>query len=241
MSNFDSNIIKNPEIFEQNRLAAHSDHVCYKNELEKIKGKSSLRYDMNGLWKFAYAKNQSLAPCGFEAADYDCKGWDEIRVPAHIQMEGYDVPIYTNTTYPWEADEFIKPGEVPEIFNPVASYVKYFTIPENMKNKRVCISFQGVESGFALWLNGHYVGYSEDTFDPSDFELTDYIIEVRTSLRSESGNGHQAAGVRIRIFTDSQAFSEMYFCMPFLVHMWRICQLFLHLMIPLTRAHLVCQ
>ena len=182
MGNFDSNIIKNPEIFEQNRLAAHSDHVCYKNELEKIKGKSSLRYDMNGLWKFAYAKNQSLAPCGFEAADYDCKGWDEIRVPAHIQMEGYDVPIYTNTTYPWEADEFIKPGEVPEIFNPVASYVKYFTIPENMKNKRVCISFQGVESGFALWLNGHYVGYSEDTFDPSDFELTDYIIEGENKL-----------------------------------------------------------
>lgn len=182
MSNFDSNIIKNPEIFEQNRLAAHSDHVCYKNELEKNKGKSSLRYDMNGLWKFAYAKNQSLAPCGFEAADYDCKGWDEIRVPAHIQMEGYDVPIYTNTTYPWEADEFIKPGEVPEIFNPVASYVKYFTIPENMKNKRVCISFQGVESGFALWLNGHYVGYSEDTFDPSDFELTDYIVEGENKL-----------------------------------------------------------
>lgn len=182
MSNFDPNIIKNPEIFEQNRLAAHSDHVCYKNELEKIKGKSSLRYDMNGLWKFAYAKNQSLAPCGFEAADYDCKNWDEIRVPAHIQMEGYDVPIYTNTTYPWEADEAIKPGEVPEIFNPVASYVKYFTIPENMKNKRVCISFQGVESGFALWLNGHYVGYSEDTFDPSDFELTDYIVEGENKL-----------------------------------------------------------
>ena len=182
MNNFDPNIIKNPEIFEQNRLAAHSDHVCYKNELEKIKGKSSLRYDMNGLWKFAYAKNQSLAPCGFEAADYDCKGWDEIRVPAHIQMEGYDVPIYTNTTYPWEADESIKPGEVPEIFNPVASYVKYFTIPENMKNKRVCISFQGVESGFALWLNGHYVGYSEDTFDPSDFELTDYIVEGENKL-----------------------------------------------------------
>ena len=182
MNNFDPNIIKNPEIFEQNRLAAHSDHVCYKNELEKIKGKSSLRYDMNGLWKFAYAKNQSLAPCGFEAVYYDCKSWDEIRVPAHIQMEGYDVPIYTNTTYPWEADESIKPGEVPEIFNPVASYVKYFTIPENMKNKRVCISFQGVESGFALWLNGHYVGYSEDTFDPSDFELTDYIVEGENKL-----------------------------------------------------------
>lgn len=186
-------------------------------------------------------KNQSLAPCGFEAADYDCKGWDEIRVPAHIQMEGYDVPIYTNTTYPWEADEFIKPGEVPEIFNPVASYVKYFTIPENMKNKRVCISFQGVESGFALWLNGHYVGYSEDTFDPSDFELTDYIVEGENKLAVRVWKWTSSSWCEDQDFTDFQAFSEMYFCMPFLVHMWRICQLFLHLMIPLTMVHLVCQ
>ncbi len=182
MNNFDPNIIKNPEIFQQNRLPAHSDHVCYRNELEKINGRSSLRMDLSGLWKFAYAKNQSLAIEGFEAADYDCKYWDDIRVPAHIQMEGYGVPIYTNTTYPWEADEAIKPGEIPEIFNPVASYVKYFTIPDNMKNKKICISFQGVESGFALWLNGHYVGYSENTFDPADFDLTDYIVDGENKL-----------------------------------------------------------
>ena len=185
MSNFDSNIIKNPEIFEQNRLAAHSDHVCYKNELEKIKGKSSLRYDMNGLWKFAYAKNQSLAPCGFEAADYDCKGWDEIRVPAHIQMEGYDAPQYANVQYPWEGHEEIYPGQIPERFNPVASYVKYFEVPEEMQGKRLFISFQGAESGIALWLNGQFVGYSEDSFTPSEFELTEYVKEGENKLAAQ--------------------------------------------------------
>ena len=182
MGEFDINIVKNPEIFEQNRLAAHSDHVCYKNINEKLLGKSSYRMDLNGLWKFAYAKNMQLAIEGFEKSDYDCSNWDEIRVPAHIQMEGYGVPIYTNTTYPWEADEFIEPGEIPEIFNPVASYVRYFELPEDMKDKKINISFQGVESGFAVWLNGHYVGYSENTFDPADFELTDYLVEGENKL-----------------------------------------------------------
>lgn len=155
------------------QISCTFDHVCYKNIKEKILGKSSYRMNLNGLWKFAYAKNMALAIEGFEKADYDCSNWDEIRVPAHIQMEGYGVPIYTNTTYPWEADEFIEPGEIPEIFNPVASYVRYFELPEEMKDKKINISFQGVESGFAVWLNGHYVGYSENTFDPADFELTD--------------------------------------------------------------------
>ena len=72
MGEFDINIVKNPEIFEQNRLAAHSDHVCYKNIKEKILGKSSYRMNLNGLWKFAYAKNMALAIEGFEKADYDC-------------------------------------------------------------------------------------------------------------------------------------------------------------------------
>lgn len=182
MKQFDYAMVKDPEYFRDGRLDAHSDHVYYASEEEAVDRETSYRESLNGLWKFQYARNYESAIPGFEAEEYNCKDWEDIYVPAHIQMEGYDVPIYTNTTYPWEADEFIKPGEVPEIFNPVASYVKYFTIPENMKNKRVCISFQGVESGFALWLNGHYVGYSEDTFDPSDFELTDYIVEGENKL-----------------------------------------------------------
>ena len=90
MDKFDINILKNPEIFEQNRLPAHSDHIAYATENERISQETSLRENLNGLWKFAYAKNMAHAIDGFEKVDFDCHTWDDIRVPAHIQMEGYD-------------------------------------------------------------------------------------------------------------------------------------------------------
>ena len=182
MENFDYNIVKNPEIFEQNRMPAHSDHICYASEYEKKAKKSSLSVKLDGLWKFSYAKNMSLAVQGFESEEYDCRSWDDIRVPAHIQMEGYDAPQYANVQYPWDGKEVLRPGQIPEEFNPVASYVKYFTLPEHMKGHKVCISFEGVESGFAVWLNGSYVGYSEDTFDASDFDLTPYLLDGENKL-----------------------------------------------------------
>ena len=77
--------------------------------------------------------------------------------------------------YPWDGYENIEPGEIPESFNPVASYVKYFELPAFMRGRRVFVSFQGAESGLALWLNGHYIGYAEDSFTPSEFELTEFI------------------------------------------------------------------
>ena len=174
---FDFNIVKNPEIFEQNRLPVHSDHDCYLSEYERNAGESSLYRKLDGIWKFSYAKNMALAVNGFEKEEYDCKPWDDIRVPAHIQMEGYDAPQYANVQYPWDGKQNAVPGEIPMEFNPVASYVRYFSIPENMKGHKICISFQGVESGFAVWLNGSYVGYSENSFDPADFDLTPYIRE----------------------------------------------------------------
>lgn len=182
MCEFDFEIVKNPEIFMQNRLPAHSDHVCYASGYEMREGRSSLRYDLNGLWKFSYAKNSKTAVKGFEADEFDCSDWEEIRVPAHIQMEGYDIPHYTNCNYPWDGKEAVEPGEIPMQFNPTASYIRYFSVPEHMKGKRLCISFQGVESGFALWLNGTYVGYSENSFDPAEFELTPYIREGENKL-----------------------------------------------------------
>ena len=174
---FDFNIVKNPEIFEQNRLPVHSDHDCYLSEYERNAGESSLYRKLDGIWKFSYAKNMALAVNGFEKEEYDCRPWDDIRVPAHIQMEGYDAPQYANVQYPWDGKQNAVPGEIPMEFNPVASYVRYFSIPENMKGHKICISFQGVESGFAVWLNGSYVGYSENSFDPADFDLTPYIRE----------------------------------------------------------------
>ncbi len=182
MKTFDFEIVKNIDIFEQNRMNAHSDHVCYASWFEHAEGNSSYRECLDGLWKFAYAPNMAQAIPGFEAEDYNCKTWNDIRVPAHIQMEGYDKPHYTNTTYPWEGRELIMPGEIPMEFNPVASYVKYFTVPEHMKGNRICVSFQGVESGFALWLNGQYIGYSEDSFDVAEFELTPYLKEGENKL-----------------------------------------------------------
>ena len=171
MSTFDYNKVKDPLFFQENRLPVHSDH---KSDIPKL--------SLNGLWKFAYAPNYRVSAHGFEAADYDCKCWADIRVPAHIQMEGYDSPQYVNLQYPWDGREEVKPGEIPERFNPVGQYVKYFAVPEGWEGKPLYISFQGVESAFALWMNGTYVGYSEDTFTPSEFDLTPYVKEGENKL-----------------------------------------------------------
>ena len=185
MKTFDYSLVKDPQYFKDGRMDAHSDHTYYRDGEEAKEKETSFRYDLNGIWKFHYARNYGSAIPGFEKTEYCCKDWDDIRVPAHIQMEGYDVPQYANVQYPWEGHEDIHPGEIPEHFNPVASYVKYFEVPEEMQGKRLFISFQGAESGIALWLNGHFVGYSEDSFTPSEFELTEYAKEGENKLAAQ--------------------------------------------------------
>ena len=190
MKAFDYSLVKDPQYFCDNRMEAHSDHVYYRdgNEMQTAVQdgtETSFRYSLNGLWKFHYARNYKSAVQGFEKEDYCCYDWEDIHVPAHIQMEGYDAPQYANVQYPWEGHEEIYPGQIPERFNPVASYVKYFTVPEHMKGKRLFISFQGAESGLALWLNGAFVGYSEDSFTPSEFELTDYLKDGQNKLAAQ--------------------------------------------------------
>lgn len=185
MKAFNYELVKDPTYFNDNRVAAHSDHRYYADREKMEQDVEDYRFSLNGLWKFHYAKNYNCIIPGFEKEDYCCKSWDDIRVPAHIQMEGYDAPQYANVQYPWEGREEIQPGEIPTQFNPVASYVKYFEVPETMKGKRVFVSFQGAESGIALWLNGTFVGYSEDTFTPSEFELTPYLCEGENKLAAQ--------------------------------------------------------
>ena len=185
MKTFDYSLVKDPQYFKDGRMDAHSDHTYYRDGDEAQEKETSFRYDLNGIWKFHYARNYGNTIPGFEKEEYCCKDWDDIRVPAHIQMEGYDAPQYANVQYPWEGHEDIHPGEIPEHFNPVASYVKYFEVPEEMQGKRLFISFQGAESGIALWLNGHFVGYSEDSFTPSEFELTEYVKEGENKLAAQ--------------------------------------------------------
>jgi beta-galactosidase len=179
---FEIKKIHDPKFFKENCMAAHSDHVAYADETEAEEKKSSFRLSLDGIWKFHYARNYAQTVNGFEAETFDCKCWDDIRVPAHIQMEGYDIPQYVNIQYPWDGREDVWRDTVPSEFNPVASYVKYFTLPEGFMKNGLYVSFQGVESGFALWLNGHYVGYSEDSFTPSDFDLTPYVKEGENKL-----------------------------------------------------------
>ncbi len=172
---FDSHRIHDPKFFKENCMPVHSDHAGYKNAEEAAAKESSYRFSLDGIWKFHYAKNDTQTVADFETPEYDCRPWDDIRVPAHIQMEGYDVPQYVNIQYPWDGREDIWRDSVPTEFNPVASYVKYFTLPDDFVKSGLYISFQGVESGFALWFNGHYIGYSEDSFTPSEFDLTPYV------------------------------------------------------------------
>lgn len=175
MKTFDYNLVKDPTYFQDKREDAHSDHRYYETIEKMRQGQDEFKYSLNGIWKFHYARNYQSTIAGFQEEEYCCKSWEDIRVPAHIQMEGYDVPQYVNTQYPWEGKEEIKPGEIPTCFNPVASYVKYFEVPEQMKGKRIFVSFQGAESGLAVWLNGKFIGYSEDSFTPADFEVTSFL------------------------------------------------------------------
>lgn len=185
MKTFAYDRVKDPQYFRDGRLDAHSDHIYYASESDMLTGSSEYAESLNGIWKFHYAKNYKAVVPGFEREEYCCGDWDDIRVPAHIQMEGYDAPQYSNVQYPWEGREDICPGEIPGHFNPVASYVKYFAVPERMKGKRLFISFQGAESGIALWLNGRFIGYSEDSFTPSEFELTDYVRDGQNKLAAQ--------------------------------------------------------
>lgn len=175
--NFTTEWLADPKVFAVNRLAAHSSHAFYKTKAEAESKKSSFIKSLNGIWKFHYAMNLTQTVQGFESTEMNCDAWDDIRVPGCIQMQGYSAPQYVNIMYPWDGSEAIEPGALPQEFHPVGSYVTYFTVDKAWAGKPVLISFQGVESAMALWCNGQFVGYAEDSFTPSDFDLTPFVKE----------------------------------------------------------------
>ena len=182
MKTFEYRLVKDPEYYRDGREDAHSDHTCYGSWEELEKGESALRLCLNGMWKFRYAKNYEAAPAGFEREEADCREWEEIPVPAHIQLAGYDAPQYVSSRYPWEGHEAVRPGEIPQKYNPTACYVKYLRIPEQMQGKRMYLTFGGAESGMALWVNGTFAGYSEDSFTPSEFDVTELLKEGENKI-----------------------------------------------------------
>ena len=187
--NADMKWLDNPEVFKVNQLEPHSDHCYYLDYSDMKKEKNPLLQSLNGQWEFAYSKNVMERPVDFYKETFDASGFDKIMVPGHIELAGYDKIRYINTMYPWEGKEYHRGAYSMEAtgaeegmfseaqYNPVGSYIKYFDLDKNMCGKRIYICFEGVEEAMYLWLNGQFIGYAEDSFTPSEFELTPYIKE----------------------------------------------------------------
>lgn len=179
--------LDNPEVFRVNQIEAHSDHNYYLNYEEFKSGKNKLMQSLNGEWDFKFSINVMERPMNFYQTDYDRSGFDKILVPGHIELAGYDQIRYINTLYPWEGKRYLRgahsidgAGDGAGMFskaeyNPVGSYVKHFDLDENLVGKRIHICFEGVEEAMYVWLNGEFIGYAEDSFAPSEFDLTPYI------------------------------------------------------------------
>lgn len=178
--------LENPEVFRVNRINAHSDHLYFEtlDEAETLT-ELKLKQSLNGVWKFSYAENPEERIKNFYEKDFDCSEFADINVPGHIQMQGFDRMQYINTLYPWDGREHLRPPYISKKYNPVGSYVKEFEVDEKLKGKRTFISFQGVETAFYVWVNGEFVGYSEDSFTPSEFEITDLLQEGKNRVAVE--------------------------------------------------------
>ena len=187
------NWLTDPTVFRVNRLDAHSDHVCYASPEELAQGKTSLRQSLDGQWGFAWSKNPAQRPADFWQADYDDSAFGTISVPGHMELQGHGEIQYINTLYPWDGRAELRPPEIDWDNTHVGSYVRRFDLEPGLRGKRVCISFQGVEQAFYVWLNGCFVGYAEDSFTPSDFDLTPYIKETGNRLCVEVYQ-HSSAG-----------------------------------------------
>ena len=187
--------LDDPEVFRVGQIKAHSDHHFFDGEETYQKQEESLCQCLNGTWQFAWSKNPSGRPADFYREDADVSGFGTIQVPGHMELAGFDRIHYINTMYPWEGHEYRRPaktgfgeqkGQFSEAeYNPVGSYRCVFDLKPALRNRRVCISFEGVERAMYVWLNGYFVGYAEDSFTPSDFDLTPWIREKGNVLAVE--------------------------------------------------------
>jgi len=136
---------------------------------------------LNGIWKFHYSDSPSDRPVHFFESGFDTSGWDDIPVPSNWEREGHGYPIYVNVPYPFEADE----PNVPTDRNPVGSYRRSFNVPESWQGRDIFIRFGAVSSAFYLWINGQYVGYSEGSKTPSEFDISDQVVTGENTVAVE--------------------------------------------------------
>lgn len=212
----------NPDIFQLNRRLAHATYMPFQTIAGALQGErteSSWYQSLNGRWKFAFSENPDCRLTNFYKPEFNHNDWDEIVVPSHWQLQGYDYPQYTNTRYPWVDTEEVDPPFAPTKYNPVGQYVRSFTVPEDWGDRPVYINFEGVESAFYIWVNGDLVGYSEDTFTAAEFDLTPYLISGENKLAVEVYRWSDASWLEDQDFWRlSGIFRDVYLYSPSAVH-----------------------
>ncbi len=185
---------ENPEMFGINKQPPHNTAVPFPDARSAVKNKlhdSPYYHSLNGNWKFNWVKQPSERPLFFFRPDFDTADWPTIPVPSNWQRYGYGTPIYTNNVYPFKKDPPFVTSEPPKNYttfdqrNPVGSYRHTFTVPENFNDKQIFIHFDGVKSAFYIWLNGHKIGYSQGSFTPAEFDITDHIKPGQNLLALE--------------------------------------------------------
>jgi beta-galactosidase len=164
------------DIIRENTEAPRAHFVPFRAGSE-----NSFRQTLNGNWKFNYSDTPAGRPTNFYEQDFDVSGWDEIPVPSNWEREGYGYAIYVNVPYPFEIDE----PNVPTEDNPVGSYRRSFNVPESWSEQQILVEFGAVSSAFYLWVNGEYVGYSEGSKTPSEFNITDFVQAGENSMAVE--------------------------------------------------------
>ena len=187
--------LDDPQVFRVNRLDAHSDHKFYENKEDYEKKEQRLKQSLNGIWKFRYSENAMERPADFYQKWFQCRSFDEMKVPQHIELAGYDKIHYINTMYPWEGHIYRRPAGTGKEkgkgmfsqaeYNPVGSYIRKFDPQDGLRGKRIILSFEGVEQAFYVWVNGEFAGYAEDSFTVSEFDITPYVKEKDNLLAVE--------------------------------------------------------
>lgn len=189
--------LDDPEIFRVNQLPAHSDHPFFKNYREWQNNHSSFKQSLNGMWQFKFSKDPQSRPVDFYKKDFNTSSFTTIPVPSEIELNNFAQNQYINTLYPWEGKTFRRPayalnksnaeeGSFSEgKDNTVGSYIKHFDLNPELRDHDVHIVFEGAERAMYVWLNGHFIGYAEDSFTPSEFDLTKYIKEKDNILAVE--------------------------------------------------------
>ncbi len=183
--NFDSSHFwENPKVFNIGQEMPHANLIPYSDQEflhQNIKERSPWYISLNGIWKFKYVDAPNNRPIGFHEEIYDTSAWEEIKVPANWELEGYGTPIYVNDRYPFPKN----PPYIPHNNNPVGSYKKTFIIPNKWEGRQVFIHFGSVKSAAHFWINGEWLGYNQDSMTPIEFNITKHLKAGKNSISVE--------------------------------------------------------